>query len=268
MFFNKDTYILEVTNLNNLQLYNTSNNNVLNKILVDDNIASNNEIIDEVQYAYIINKFLSQVNKKNRIVMRLNSTNNIFRFENIYDLDKKEMENYVKYNIDKIIPFGHEDFIIKTNYVNNQLYIYGINKIIHDYLIDVLKSLGLDTLFFTVFISEVVSKIKEFHINSVILNLQSNYFEMVTLDDFNITFHKVKDFNLEIIKGELNLSSKLIKEINNNLSYLETLDLNKYKLYLYGDNNIIPHWMEIINKFNIEVKEINFREEKYFGARK
>lgn len=269
MFFKKDIYVLEITNLNNLRLYGYKDKNVISRFVVDENIVKDNEILDDIQYSYIINKFLRDIDNSSRIVLRLNSTENIFRYENVESLSKEEADNYIKYNLDSMLPVNSDGLIIKSNYSESQIFAYGIKENIVDFYLNLFNELGFKNVYVTTFISEVIAIKDQIDKNFIFLNIQQNYVEIVLVEDRKVSLYKSKELINKLDESRNILDYKEEWEIKNVLESIDFKITNSKidKIYIFGNKSIFYHWKNIIlNEYDFEIEELNFKEEDYFGV--
>lgn len=255
-----DTFVIEINNYYNLKMYKSNDQSSEIIIDLDEEIFSNNSIKDEVQFDYIFNKLLKKVGHNSNLVLRFNLINNIFRFQDNPSLKEDEIEAFVKYNIEKIIPFNLEHFKIESNSTSDQIFIYGLSKETINYFAKFFENGKYKNLYFTLFISEVVPLLYKFTEKSVIVNICKGYLEVIGILEKKINYYKVKGFERD------EDIPKILKNEIFNINSLSSGDISY--IYLYGNTlytNLLGESLR--SSYTGQILSIDLNESEYFGAR-
>lgn len=251
MFNKRKSYLLNFIDGSILKLENETGEEIFKCEIYKDS----NGQVDSDQVEYLLKKTLSTIDSKANLAVRISSANNIFRFEKASGLKETDLENYYTYNIDKILPFNKENFLLKYNYWRENFLVYGIDKNLMNIIANKLASLSFKNIYITTFASEALAYMENNKIrNGLILRLDESSVELIKVLEADIVFYKYKTFNKINYQKEIESLSKNI-QIDDQI---ETL--------IFGDKNFINEEKDYIDKSF--VREFTFRQfsiEKYFG---
>lgn len=252
MFNKKESFLLSYLDDSILKLENSDGEEIFKCEIYKEDY----EPVDYNQVEYLLKKTMNNIDSKSNIIIRLSSYNNIFRFEKAKGLMEADLENYYHYNIDKILPFSKEKFLLKYDYWRENFLVLGVDKELVNIISNKLISLGFKNIFVTTFPSEVLSHLENKNINdALVIKLEENSLELIEILREDIVFYKYKTVNLNTLDQELIYLAKTIS--------LES----QVKALVFGDKKIINRYKDNLDKifgreFLFEILEI----EKYFGV--
>lgn len=251
MFNKRKIYLLNYIDGSTLKLENETGEEIFKCEIYKDPSGQ----IDPDQVEYLLKKTLSTIDSKANLAVRISSANNIFRFEKASGLKETDLDSYYTYNIDKILPFNKENFLLKYNYWRENFLVYGIDKDLINIFSNKLASLFLKNIYITTFASEAIAYIENNKIKNVlILRLDESSLELIKVLEADIVFYKYKTFDQKNYQKEIESLSKSI-QINNQIEAL-----------IFGDKNFINEEKDYIDKnFGIEFSFRQFSIENYFG---
>lgn len=251
MFNKRKSYLLNYIDGSALKLENETGEEIFKCEIYKDTSG----LVDSDQLEYLLKKTLSTIDSKSNLVVRVSSASNIFRFEKASGLKETDLDSYYTYNIDKIMPFNREGFLLKYNYWRENFLVYGIDKDFISILSKKLTSVSFKNIYITIFASEALAYIENNKIeNALILRLAESSLELIKVLEADIVFYKYKTFEPSNYQNEIESLSKSI-QINNQI---ETL--------IFGDKNFINEQKDYIDKsFGREFTFKQFNIEKYFG---
>lgn len=250
---NKSLKIIEFNNLSNIRVIDYNNKNDYIEYNLGEDIVKNLEIIDYAQYDYILSKIINKISKNENIIIRYNSLNNIYRFEDNINLTDDDLPSYLEYNLDKIIPFNLENIIVKGNISEKQIHIYGIDKSTFEYLLSHFNQIT-ENIFFTVIISEIVSKIYELGENFIFIFFSKNHVEISIIEN-----RKTINYKSRFINENSTDSIEFIKSII--LAYKHIS-----KVFINGEYDLINYYYDFLNnQLDKDVNVLDFDEKTYLG---
>lgn len=195
MFRKTNYYVVNFVDYLELRLEDEKGK-VLNTIDLD---ILDNKVLDKLQLKYLINKLLADTNTGSNILVRITTGNNIFRVETIKGLKEEEVESYFHYNQNEILPISLEQLVIRCQYWNEQLLVFGIENEIKDLFCQCLQEIGYKNFYITSYISEIISYFSNNNLKNVItIRLDKSSFEIIVLKNSNIDFYKYKIINNQI----------------------------------------------------------------------
>lgn len=251
MFKNRDCYLLNFLDQTNVILQNSRGQEIIKKELYFDD----NGQIDLDQLEYLIKKAVETIKPQALLVVRIADSSNVFRFEIAQGLEKKDLENYYAFNLNKLLPFNKENLVIKYDYWRENFVIFGLKKTYVNTIFKKLENLGYKNVFLTCFASEILSYVENEKINSV-LAIRADYtsLEIIKIQDKQILFYKYKRFFLDSFSKEIQHLAKSIA-IEESKEFL-----------IFGDRIFINEYKDLIDKsFGQEFIYTNFNLENYFG---
>lgn len=251
MFNKRESYLLSYLDDSILKLENSNGEEIFKCEIYKEDY----EPVDYNQVEYLLKKTMANIDIKSNIIIRISSTNNIFRFEKAKGLKEADLENYYYYNIDKILPFSKEKFLLKYDYWRENFLVLGINSDLVNIISNKLISLGYKNIFVTTFPSEVLSHLENNNISdALVIKLEENSLELMKILREDIIFYKYKNINLNALDQEISYLSKTIS--------IDT----QLKALVFGDKKIVNKHKDKLDKifgreFSFEIFDI----EKYFG---
>lgn len=250
--FNKiKSYLLNYIDGSMLRLENESGEEIFSCEIYKDSSGQ----VDPDQLEYLLKKTLSIIDNKVNLAVRISSASNIFRFEKATGLTDSDLDSYYNYNIDKILPFNKENFLLKYNYWRENFLVYGIDKQELNIISNKLTSLSFKNIFITTFASEALSYIENNKIkNALMLRFDRSSWELIKVLGEDIVFYKYKTIDKNMYEQEIENLSKSIKVDDQ----IETL--------IFADKKFINEYKDSIDKsFGREFLFKQFSINKYFG---
>lgn len=263
---NEDTLIFKINNLDSFDLI--KEDIVLKTEDIDNETAYENEIYDDEYLSYIINKMMIDSTVDDNILIQYASPNILFRYQNVIGLEEKDLEGYVKYNLEEFIPFDIENVIFKPQMTKNQIYLYGINEKVLKFFENLFFDLGYRKVYFTIFISEAISFVQNNNLENIIfLNIEKDYIEYLIFWNKKVERHKIKKVvNKKGLTEEV-MEIKIAKLINETIDEINDLvEIDSFDVLLSGDSKLKYIWKhKLLTDHSIEADVPNFKIESYFG---
>lgn len=271
MFRKNKNYIMTIRDFSEIRLEENEDCKILKREVISKEIFSNDKILDELQFSYLLNKFLSDVDVKDNLIIRNSCSKNLFRIKKVPGITEQDLEGYIKYNLDELLPFSKENISIESQIKNEYITIFGMDKKIVKFFEEFVEEMGFHNVFLTLFPSEFItfwesSKEKDF----IFLNMESNYFEY-----FKIENGGFKEYNIITIK-DLDLDSGALPDDLQKNQMANILDesiglnssLENALIYGIGDWDLINLWNNVIEQiYSNKIVEKPFEIIKYFGGK-
>lgn len=270
MFRKKQTYILTINGFSELRLEKTDSTNIIKRQYLSDQILSDNKI-DQVQFSYLLNKFLADVEIKDNLLIRYSSKETIFRIKEVKGLKEEDLEGYIKYNLDEFIPFSKEDLSIKFQLAKDQVAVFGIKRDLVEFIEKFSIETKMQNIYLTIFTSEFISFWNDdFEKDFIFFNIEKDFLEYIIIENSKFKGYGLKEIKEKFIKeGQLpdDVEKEIMKEYIENILTKSQGFANK-NLYGIGDWTLLNIWNLIIEeKFDKRIMEKPFDVEKYFGGK-
>ena len=272
MFGTKKNYILTINNLSELRLEESGSTNIISRLKLSEDLIYEGNSIDEIQLAYILNKFLSEVNENDNILIRYSSPQNIFRIKKVEGIDENDLDGYIKYNLDELMPFSKDNLAIESQLIKEYVAVFGIDKNVLKHIENILKELNFQNIYFTLFTSELLSFWSETSSNDfVFFNIEDKFLEYFIIEQFEFKEYRIINLEDILISGGsipdneiANRMYLILEEIFQNIDRLKTKNF-----YSIGDWTLINIWnIVMFDKFEMKMTAHPFNIKKYFGVTK
>lgn len=270
MFGTKKNYILTINNLSELRLEESGSTNSISRLKLDGEMIYEGNNIDEIQLTYVLNKFLSEVNENDNLLIRYSSPKNIFRIKKVEGIDENDLDGYIKYNLDELIPFSKDNLAIESQVINEYVAVFGINKNVLKHIENILKELNFQNIYFTLFTSELLNFWGDNNSDDFIFfNIEDKFLEYFIIEQSEFKEYRIINLEDISISGGAIPEDKIIdqmylilKEIFQSIDSLETK-----VLYSIGDWTLINIWnIVMFDKFKMKITARPFDVKKYFGV--
>lgn len=272
MFGNKKNYILTVNFPSELRLEESGRTNIISRMALDNDLILNENEIDEIQLSYVLNKILSEVNESDNLIIRYSSPHNIFRIKKVEGIEESDLNSYIKYNLDELIPFSKYNLEIESQLVKEHVAVFGIDKKILNSFKNILEELAFKNIYFTLFTSEFLNFWNENNINNFLFfNIEADFLEYFIIEQKEFTEYRIIDLEDILISGGCIPEDSVLDKMN---LLLNDILKEKYKLpgikYFYiGDWALINIWNKLISEnYGKNLIAQPFDVIKYFGVKK
>ncbi len=269
MFKKNKNYILTISDFSEIRLEESKECKIIKREIISDEIICNGKILDELQLSYLLNKFLSDVDVNDKLLIRNSYSKNLFRIKKVEGITEKDLDGYIKYNLDELLPFSKEHIAIEPQIKDEYITIFGMDKEFIGFIENFIEEMGFNKVFLTMFPSEFITFWKNSQVRDfVFLNIENSFYEY-----FFIKNEDFKEYNIIPI-NDLKLDGGVLPDDFQKNQMRNVLDrsigfgssLENLLIYGIGDWALINLWNNVIEQsYSNNIIEKPFEISEYFG---